>query len=68
MKSKEVKIEVLLYEAFLGRWLLTTAAPNRGGMKRDGRVVYALFLKFGPIFLGWKQKTAKTRCRRGVMV
>ena len=43
MKSKEVKIEVLLYEAFLGRWLLTTAAQSRGGMMRDGRVVFFSF-------------------------
>ena len=60
MRSKEVGIEVLLYEAFLGRWLLSTAASSRGG-KRDGRVVFffvfASFLKFGPKFLGWKRKT-----------
>ena len=62
MRSKEVGIEVLLYEAFLGRWLLSTAASSRGG-KRDGRVVFffvfASFLKFGPIFFGMEAKNGE---------
>jgi len=56
-EEQRVGIEVLLYEASLGRRLESYRLRLRVvGMFALSFFVFASFSKFGPKFLGWKQK------------